>query len=144
MELHGSFQSGLRAHYRHVGSPFQQESTWSKQFQSQTTELKSSVKQSSWISPLKAGLEQCVILLKRGFLQQMPSNLTAPCCPNEVFQGVHLFFLSKCNPYESYLLHGLYFCAKEQLCLYLLPQCLAEMIVTREPGFQDEGQSLPA
>lgn len=60
------------------------------------------------------------------------------------FKECIFFFLSKCNPYESYLLHGLYFCAKEQLCLYLLPQCLAEMIVTREPGFQDEGQSLPA
>lgn len=62
----------------------------------------------------------------------------------KVFQGVHYFFLGKCNPYEIYLLHGWYFCAKEQLCLYLLPQCLMEMTVTRETGFQDEGQSLPA
>lgn len=63
------FPSGLRAHYGHVGSPFQQEKIWNKQFQSQETELKSSVKQSPWISPLKVGVEQCVELLKIGFLQ---------------------------------------------------------------------------
>lgn len=57
---------------------------------------------------------------------------------------MHYFFLGKCNPYESYLLHGLYFCAEKQPYLYLLPQCLTEMTVTRETGFQDEGQSLPA
>lgn len=141
---YGFFPSGLSAHCRHVGTPFQQEKIWDKQFQSQKTELKSSVKQSPWISPLKVGVEQCVELLKRGFLQQTSSKPAAPCCLNKVFQGVHYFFLGKCNPYESYLLHGLYFCAKEQPYLYLLPQCLTEMTVTRETGFQDEGQSLPA
>lgn len=98
------------------------------------------MKQSSWISPLKVGVEQSVVLLKRGFLQQTSSKPTAPCYLNEVFQGVQFF--SRVN--ESYLLHVLYFCAKKQLCLYLLPHCLTGRTVTAETGFQGEGQSLPA
>lgn len=115
-----------------------------KQFWSQTAQRKPSVKQSPCISPLKVEVEQCVVLLKRVFLQQTSSRPTTSCCYNKVVQGVYYVFLSKCYPYESYLLYGVYFCAKEHLCPHLLPQCLTEMTDARETGFQDKDQRLPA
>lgn len=140
-ESHCLFRSGLKACYSHFGCLFQQKrSMWirNKQFWSQTAQHKPSVKQSPCISPLKVEVEQCVVLLKRVFLQQTSSKPTTSCCYNKVFQGVYYFFLSKCYPYESYLLYGVYFCAKEHLCPHLLPQCFTEMTETRETGFQDK------
>lgn len=110
-ESHCLFRSGLKAHYSDFGHllqpcfgcPLQQKGSkqiQNKQFQSQTAQPKPSVKHSLCISPLKVEVERCVVLLKRGFLQQTSSKPTTSCCYNKkcfkewiIFSSVNIIFM---------------------------------------------------
>jgi len=46
-----------------------------EQFHSQTAQCKPSVKHSPWISPLKVGVEQCVVLFKEDFYNKHRQGL---------------------------------------------------------------------